>query len=259
LPNENGDLVISDPGSGPVFLPKAVALPWDVNFGFAVQLGPRPLNPPWRTLSELVERQSLMHRLRELDRENRKNEAMRRARTPEERRGIERAFEQEQREDDRGHERDLASARRRIEADLTRMNRFYVQISASMLISGSVDGAVGVETMVTQTVNRSGQRPVASPRLGIESGIIPKHLKVRAGTYVEPSRFDGGEARVHATAGLDIKLLRWNVFGLWPDDYVWRLGLGGDTARQYHTWGITLAGWYPRHSNPEDLLEPAQR
>jgi hypothetical protein len=102
-------------------------------------------------------------------------------------------------------------------------------------------------------VNRSGQRTVASPRFGIESGVIPEYLKLRAGTYLEPTRFDGSSPRAHFTAGLDLKLLVWNVFGFWPDDYMWRLGLGVDNAPRYYTFGVTIAGWYPRHSKPETV------
>ena len=257
LPNENGDLVVSDAAGNAIFLPKTVALPWDLNFGFAVQFGKRPLNPPWRTTTELAERQTLLHRLREIDRESKRNEETRRAKTPEERRELERVFEREQQEDDAQLERELASTRRNVERELAKMNRFYVQIAASMLVSGALSEAVGVESMVAQTVNRSGREPVGSPRLGIESGLFPTFLKVRAGTYLEPTRFDEGERRLHVTAGLDIKLLRWNVFGLWPDDYLWRLGLGADVAYRYSTWGLTLAGWYPRYAKPGDVLEPA--
>jgi len=97
-----------------------------------------------------------------------------------------------------------------------------------------------------------------SPRLGVESGVIPEYLKLRAGTYVEPTRFEGSSARAHLTAGLDVKLLVWNVFGLWPDNYMWRLGLGAYVAHRYNTWGITIAGWYPRHTD-RDQLPPSGR
>jgi hypothetical protein len=80
--------------------------------------------------------------------------------------------------------------------------------------------------------------------------VLPKLLKVRAGSYVEPTRFDGSSPRVHGTVGFDVKLARWDVFGLWPVDYVWRLGLGGDFAERYATWSIMLGGWYPRHDTP---------
>jgi hypothetical protein len=253
LPDENGDLVVTGEDGVPVYLPEAVAFPWDLNFGFAVQFGARPFNPPWRTNGELIERQTLQHRLRQIDREEALRAALAHAKTEEERERIERKFRLDARADDRALERDLMNAKRLIEQKLTAMNRFYVQVAGSMLISGPVEDAVGVESLVSQTVNRSGQRTVASPRLGVESGVLPDFLKLRAGTYIEPTRFDGSTPRVHATAGLDVKLLVWNVFGFWPNDYMWRLGLGGDAARNYYTWGVTLAGWYPRHSKPEDV------
>jgi hypothetical protein len=256
LPDENGDLIITDSSGSQKYLPNSVAFPWDVNFGFAVQLGRRPFNPPWRTITEVVERESLTHRVREIDREERRLKEIRGAKTQEEKRAIEQAFEREQKEDDRQLEDATERARRRIEAGLAVMNRFYVQISASMLVSGPVADAVGVESLVTQVVNRSGMYTVLSPRVGVESGVIPESLRVRLGSYIEPTRFEGSEARVHGTAGLDIKLIRWNVFGAWPDDYMWRLGLGLDVARQYQTWGFTIGGWYPRHAKASELAEP---
>jgi hypothetical protein len=258
LPNADGDLVVTDVEGTAMYLPQAVAFPWDLNFGCAWQFGARPINPRWRTTDELAERQTLVHRVEELDRERRRDEELARAKTPEQAHEIERVFEREQAASDKQLDRDLETAHRQIETALLAMNRFYVQVSVSMLISGPVSDAVGVESLVSQTVNRSGQRTVLSPRLGIESGVIPKYLKVRAGTYFEPTRFDGSEMRVHATAGLDIKLLRWNVFGLWPDDYIWRLGLGADIASRYATWGLTIGGWYPRHGDANELTEPAK-
>lgn len=253
LPDENGDLIVHDQDGTPIYLPKAVAFPWDINFGFAVQFGKRPFNPPWRTNSELIERETLKHRLRAIDREEARARALASATTPEERKRIDRKFEHEAMADDRALERSLLNAKRQIEQDITSMNRFYVQVAGSMLISGPVEDGVGVESLVSQEVNRSGQRTVASPRFGIESGVIPEYLKLRAGTYLEPTRFDGSTARAHFTAGLDVKLLVWNVFGFWPDDYMWRLGLGVDNAPRYYTFGVTIAGWYPRHSKPADV------
>lgn len=258
FPNEHGDLIVTDPSGDETYLPEAVAFPWDLNFGCAWQFGARPLNPPWRSTDELSERESLMYRLRALDRQQRRAEALAQAKTPAERHAIEHEFDQQQSYDDAQLDRALEIARDRVEKSLLDMNAFYVQISASIVVSGPVDDAVGVESLVSQTVNRSGQLTVLSPRLGIESGVIPKYLKVRVGTYLEPTRFEGSSARMHFTAGLDIKLFRWNVFGAWPDDYVWRLGLGGDVASRYSTWGLTLAGWYPRHNRPDDFVEPAE-
>ncbi len=252
LPNSDGDVTVSNAGSS-YYLPKAVAFPWDVNFGFAVQFGARPFNPPWRTNDELIEHENLEHRLRQLDREQARDHALYEARTEAERKRILDRYARAQAGDDAALERALLAAKWRIERDLLKMNRFYVQVAASMIISGPVEDAVGVESLMTQTVNRSGQKTVISPRLGIESGVIPNYLKLRAGTYVEPTRFEGSSPRTHLTAGLDLKLLIWNVFGLWPDDYMWRLGLGADVAHRYNTWGITIAGWYPRHQSASTI------
>jgi len=251
LPNDTGDLVITNPDGGVVYLPKSVALPWDVNFGFAVQFGPRPLNPPWRTSSELIERQTLIYRVREIDRDKVRREA--RTKPPAERQEIEEKLAREERADTAALDRELENVRKQIEADLTKMNKFYFQVSAAMLVSGSVQEAVGIESMVAQVVNRSGERVVGSPRLGLESGGFLSFMRLRGGSYMEPTRFDGSTARVHGTFGFDIKLVKWNVFGLWPDDYMWRLGFGLDVARQYSTWGVTIAGWYPRHADPSAL------
>jgi len=253
LPNSEGDVLVQNTTPGSYYLPKAVAFPWDVNFGFAVQFGARPFNPPWRTNDELIERERLEFRLRQLDREQSRDHALYEARSEAERRRIRERYAREQAIDDAALDRALLAAKWRIERDLLKMNRFYVQVAASMLISGPVEDGVGVESLMTQTVNRSGQKTVISPRLGVESGVIPNYLKLRAGTYVEPTRFEGSSPRTHLTAGLDVKLLIWNVFGLWPDDYMWRLGLGADVAHRYNTWGITIAGWYPRHQSADTV------
>ncbi|HYP98498.1 MAG TPA: hypothetical protein VER96_07485 [Polyangiaceae bacterium] len=253
LPDANGDLVVQTQ-AGLAYLPKIVAVPWDFNFGFAVQLGNRPLNPPWRLLSELTERQTLQHRLRELDRDDEMQGALRLARSESERERIEQTFAAEQAADDRRFADEQLSARREIERQHLAMNRFYLQFSGSMLVSGSVDAAVGIESLLTQKVNRSGQSVVSSPRVGAECGIVPEWVKLRAGSYLEPTRFETSDMRVHGTAGIDIKLFRWSVFGAWPDDYMWRLGLAGDASTRYYTFGLSLGGWYPRKSGqPEPM------
>ena len=256
LPDENGDLVLEDSAGDTFYMPRSVALPWDVNFGFALQFG-RPFNPAWRTDDELVEREILLRRLRELDRNERRNKELAAARTQQERDDIERKYEAEVAEDDARLLKAYKASRDVTEDNLSLLNRHYIQIAASMLVSGSVEDAVGVESFVSQTVNRSGQRPVYSPRLGVEFAALPELLKFRGGSYIEPTRFDSSTARIHGTFGLDLRLAIWNVFGLWPDDYVWRLGLGADISRRYSTWGLTVAGWYPRRRSPSTTKSSA--
>jgi len=253
LPNSNGDLVLKRSDGSSIYLPKSVSSPWDLNFGFAVQFGARPLNHRWRTDEELIKRQLLERELRELDYEQDLQRGLSLARNSMERSAAKKAYDKRIAAEDRATEIALLNVKTQIEKKLTDMNRFYVQVAASMLLSGAVDGSVGVESLVNQTVQRSGQHTVLSPRLGVEVGVLPNFLKLRAGTYLEPTRFDEAKPRMHGTGGLDLKLLVWNVFGLWPDNYMWRLGLGFDGARDYYTWGLTIAGWYPRHKDPESV------
>ena len=244
LPNQNGDLIVSDGSGGAYFLPESVALPWDLNIGVAVQLG-RPFNPPWRIDTERIERDVLAHRLRQIDRDSARAHLLR---NPDRAaRAVGRAeLDREQRRDDVELERRLAESQRQIGRELAHLSRRYLLLSGSLLISGSVKDAIGIENMVSQFVQRSGENIVLSPRLGMEAAVLPELLKLRAGTYLEPTRFETSSARLHGTFGLDVRVLAWNVFGLWPDDYVWRIGLGGDASRRYFSWGLTIGGWYPR-------------
>ncbi|HKO52765.1 MAG TPA: hypothetical protein VJV79_33890 [Polyangiaceae bacterium] len=253
LPDANGDLIIKNSNGSSLYLPKSVSSPWDLNIGFAVQLYGRPLNPRWRDSSELVTRLKLEYEIAEIDRNQARQKARASAKTTAELAAIDRKFARDEAAAERELEYQLLKQKTLTEKGLTAMNRFYMTLAASIVLSGAVQDAVGVESLVSQTVHRSGQKPVLSPRIGVEAAILPKYLKVRAGSYLEPTRFDGGKARGHVTAGLDVKLAVWNVFGLWPDDYMWRLGLGGDAARDYYTWGLTIAGWYPRHTDPSDV------
>ena len=122
--------------------------------------------------------------------------------------------------------------------------RWYFLVSADLQVTGRVTNGVGVESMLFQEVQRSGQDITLSPRLGVETEIWPKRMKARAGTYMEPSRFEETSARWHATFGIDLRVLNWSVFGLWPEDYLWQLSFAMDFARDYSSVSFGIGGWY---------------
>lgn len=250
LPNENGDIVV-DGGGTPLYLPERVSLPWDINVGAAVQLGRRPLNPISRTIQVVAERARLQYRLRQIDRELERERLLAERRTTSETRAALAALEAEEARDEERLEAAYDAARQALSASFAEVGRFYVLVSGSLLVSGRVRDAVGVESFLDQRINRSGTSVVVSPRVGAESEIWENRLKARLGTYLEPTRFSTSRARQHLTLGADLRLFRWNVFGLWPDDFMWQLGGSVDVARRYLTWGISVAGWYPRHHRSE--------
>jgi hypothetical protein len=115
--------------------------------------------------------------------------------------------------------------------------RWYLLVSGELSISEG-GGPVGLSGLTAM------DRPVISPRLGVESEVIPHHLRLRAGSYYEPALIAGTRSRVHGTGGFDVKLFEWSVFGLMePFDY-WQLSIGADAARSYLNTGFSIGFWH---------------
>jgi hypothetical protein len=115
--------------------------------------------------------------------------------------------------------------------------RWYLLLSTELsIIQGG--GPVGLSGQTAM------DRPVISPRVGLESEVIPHHLRLRAGSYYEPALIRGTQNRVHGAGGLDVKLFRWSMFGLMaPFDY-WKLSLGADMARAYLNTAFSIGIWH---------------
>ncbi|MEN9578071.1 MAG: hypothetical protein RJA70_1080 [Pseudomonadota bacterium] len=244
LPDAAGDVTLES--GADLFLPKRVSVPWDLNAGVAFQLGARPFNPRFRSLESYAERQWLQHRLRELDREARRDERLLQAVSDAERAQIWWDFERQQEQAERAWARIEGIAEQELRERWRSASRFYLLISTSVLVSGAVVESVGVDSFLLREVNRSGEGVSLSPRLGLESEVWPDLIKLRAGSYLEPTRFRTSRPRPHGTAGFDLRVGTWDVFGWWPRDYVWRVSAAIDVAPRYYSWGVSFGGWYPR-------------
>jgi hypothetical protein len=236
-----------------LYLPTRVTLPWDLNLGFAAQLGPRPLNPRWVDPSIVLEPmwRYLEWRAHERERRIRKAEAVQ---LPQESWRERRRRLHKLRVELRAEEDLDDKERARVEKDLARrlrqryeaQARFYVLVTTSLMISGSVHNAVGIESMLDRTVQRSGEHVSVSPHVGVETELIPHWLRVRGGSYLEPSRFDSNQkgARLHVTFGFDEKIFPWEVFGAYPEGTSWRVGGSVDASRSYLGAGISIGVWH---------------
>ncbi len=235
-----------------LYLPTRVTLPWDVNLGFAAQLGRRPLNPRWVDPSAVLlpVRRYLEWRAHERDRRIRNAEAARFSdESPRDRRRRVRKLRTELRDEESLDDRE----RGRVEKDLDRrlrqryheQARFFVLVTTSLMISGPVSNAVGIESLLNRSVQRSGERLTVSPHVGVETELVPHWLKVRGGSYLEPTRFQSNPkgARLHATFGFDQKVLPWDVFGTFPEDTEWRVSGSLDASRSYLGWGVAIGVW----------------
>jgi hypothetical protein len=217
-----------------LWLPEQVSLPWDLNLGVAFQFGARPLNPRWIDPNELLVRlrRYLAWRARERERN--------RAGAPRSELSMQAALD----------EAYLARAEEEVDRKLRQrylnLQRFHVLLTTSLLVTGPVQNAVGVESFLERRVQRSGESISLSPRAAVETELVPHWTRIRVGSYFEPTRFatNVNGARPHFTAGLDQKLFPWTVFGLFEDGTSWRIGGALDAARDYFGWGLAVGVWH---------------
>ena len=192
---------------GLLYLPTRVDLPWQIEWGVAFQLGPRPLNVKW--LDSRDERHDDVERYRK---------------TPDEARSTVVA----------------RMGRRRYE----KLPREKLLVSVSFTATGPSAQAVGLESFLAGVVDRSGEKISFTPRVGIETEPWPTRVVFRAGSYVEPTRFRNGAPRLHGTAGVEVRTFSWDVFGLFEEPMPLRVGGSLDIAREYFGWGVTAGIWH---------------
>lgn len=193
------------------YLPEAVEVPWELEMGVAWQLGPRPLNVRWINTHHPPDEY-----LEETKGAN--GETL--------------------------HVRNVDHIEKKLRDRYHALPREKVLLVAALLVSGSVADGVGVESFLRRVVQRSGMKTSYTPRLGVEVEPIANVLQVRAGSYLEPTRFTTSTARPHATLGTDVRLFRWDVFGLLDSETSWRAGGFTDLARDYFAWGLTVGIWH---------------
>lgn len=233
-----------------LYLPDSVHLPWQVSLGFAYQFG-RLFNPRWYDPLELIGRTERYVRWRRADRQRRRERLYAQAElaggdVAAAKEAIDANLAWEEALDERSLIEAANVTRERLRQRYRDLGRFYLLLTTALQIDGPTENAVGIESFLERTVNRSGQRTTYSPRFGAESEIIPNWVVLRAGTYVEPTRFESNPhgSRTHITAGADVKFATWDVFQLWPEGHAWRLRGAIDVARDYFGWGAALGSWF---------------
>ncbi len=260
----NGVKRVRDSDTDPTYdfiLPTQVHMPWEVQLGFAWQFGDRRFNQKWeepRDAEEELEEKVKYRRcwraedqLRiEAEREGREfppgelcpdleeepedeawweREAQIRA---EEDRQLERAVDEED-------ERIYWARRRWYEAD----SRNYWLVSAELLLVGTTEKGLGVDGFLEQKHHEAGEEVSVGFRVGAETEPVAKILKVRAGFYLEPPRGAGADYRPHGTVGFDVRLFRWDLWGLFhPFDLT--IGMTGDFAPRYVDVGLGVGFWH---------------
>ncbi len=234
-------------------VPQAVNLPWELEAGFALSVGPRPLNPSWidpekheRRAREDMERLRAMRAsARQVELDAIADPILRAARAAE----LD-SVEARLRQDDEHALNDTLQELQQERSDrYSNWPRERILIVFDLLVTGTTPNGISLLSFVRQEDIPSGQRVSVQPRLGMESEPIPDRLSARVGTYLEPSRYNVpldssivSGARQHFTLGFDVKLFRWNIFGLFPNP--WQFSFAGDLAPRYTNLSIGIGVWH---------------
>ncbi|HET6331573.1 MAG TPA: hypothetical protein VFG30_00075 [Polyangiales bacterium] len=247
-----------------LILPAHVILPAELQVGFAYQFGPRPLNRRWQNPHDVareMKKQMLARRqarqYTQLARERSAARLLHSADTAPPLWAAEGYEQWEQPHDPEfwaqervrrpAEELELEKEVDRAEIDYKRtvrsLSRRYLMLSLDAIVISPIEDGIGFESFMSQMREASGKSVTFGVRFGAEGEPIENRLKLRVGTYLEPSRFEAGSPRVHATLGSDVKLFSWDVFGiLSPVDL--RIGAAVDVAVRYVNYGFSLGVWH---------------
>lgn len=252
----DGGPLLGDAKATGLTLPDHVVLPWEIELGAAVQVGPRPLNPAWidpREQAEAVRRSFARRREARRAAERAELAALR---DPTARAARERALADEEApravreaEEERKVLDGLEHERRARHANWPREHLLF---TAEILVTGPVPNGVSLQGFLAQNdhsadhasdIGTSGAHVSFSPRLGVEGEPVPGLLHTRAGTYYEPSRYGSRVGRQHFTFGADLRLFTTTWFGL-VHDVTYKLQTYADFSPRYQSVSLGLGVWH---------------
>jgi len=254
------EVVLGTERAAGLIIPSGVHMPWEVQVGFAFQIGERPLNAYFANVND--DKDELRHErlLRRAERESEQVWSELQAewrgtspppgwrhppgtlRTARDRawREIETARRREEDEELRAR---IDEETERRAWQVRHLSRLYLLVTTEVLITGPTDHGIGLEGFFAQQWQHAGEEVTLGYRLGLEGEPWPSRIKLRIGGYLEPSRFQGVGYRVHGTGGFDLRLFSWDLFGL-VDEFDVRAGATIDVAARYTDWGVSVGFWH---------------
>ena len=113
-------------------------------------------------------------------------------------------------------------------------------VASDLLFTASSENAVGVESVLAQKIQPVGTHDTIGVRLGSEFETLPGRLRLRLGSYYEPSNYEGVSSRMHVTGGFEVRVFHTSIWG----DYDWGLTATVDSARDYLNVLVSIGFWY---------------
>lgn len=115
-----------------------------------------------------------------------------------------------------------------------------IMAAADVWVTGRTKNGFGIEKFGMQELQRSGAHASFGARVGVESEVIPGRLRLRAGAYYEPERFDGVGGRFHGTFGVEGRVFELDVWGPRRG----RIGITTDIASRYRNIALSVGLWH---------------
>jgi hypothetical protein len=113
-------------------------------------------------------------------------------------------------------------------------------VAFEMSLIGAVPNGYGVEAFAAKQLQVSGRHVSAIPRLGLEAEVIPGWLRLRAGSYLEASRFPETTARLHGTAGFEVRIFAFRLGG---HERRVSISAASDLATRYKNLALSIGFW----------------
>ena len=112
---------------------------------------------------------------------------------------------------------------------------------ADLVVIGASSDAYGLQAFGQKQLERAGSVVSWSPRIGAEYEWLPGRLRLRAGSYWEPGRYDGVGGRLHGTFGVEVRVLQ---FWFWGARRRGRISLTADVASLYRNIALSIGFWH---------------
>lgn len=239
----DGSQVVGTPPNQTI-LPSRIIVPWEVEVGGALELGRRPLNPPRLDTTHAEDAIRARYDDARLERARRYARDLDAARDKE---PLRRRFESQEvaieKEEDHAIDDAIGELVRLQKSRARLWDRRQALLLFSMLVTGNVPNAVGLSDFLSQRNVASGSKIVVSPRLAMETEPVKDWVMLRGGTYFEPARYADAHSREHFTLGVDVRLFKFNPWGIFGED-PWRIRLAADVSARYFNYGVSLGKYH---------------
>lgn len=113
-------------------------------------------------------------------------------------------------------------------------------LAADLVVTGATANGHGVEAFAMHQLQPSGRGISIGVRGGLVYEARPGRIRLRAGSYWEPGRFEGVDGRWHATFGADLRVFEFRLWGPRRG----RISLMGDVAAHYRNIVFDIGFWH---------------